>query len=166
MQFLLGNMKLQLMEGIYYFTPAGYIWMLIFIVPMELGRMRDNGALDIVLGNPMAFLLAATLWFFVNLLSFGVIQTTSSLTFKARSRASLVRRPAATHASSASRAGAGAAEERGGRVEQRVFVCECCFWHAGDRVLHLHRRLFPVQQGQVWSARGCARGGQGLGGAA
>ena len=84
MQFMLGNMKLQLMEGIYYFTPAGFVWMLIFIVPMELGRMRDEGALDIMLGNPMAFLLAATLGFFVNLLSFGVIQTTSSLTFKAR----------------------------------------------------------------------------------
>jgi hypothetical protein len=84
MQFLLGNMKLQLMEGIYYFTPAGFIWMIIFIVPMELGRMRDEGALDIILGNPMSFLLAATLGFFVNLLSFGVIQTTSSLTFKVR----------------------------------------------------------------------------------
>ena len=86
MQFLLGNMKLQLMEGIYYFTPAGFVWMLIFIVPMELGRMRDEGALDIIVSNPMAFLLAATLGFFVNLLSFGVIQTTSSLTFKVSTR--------------------------------------------------------------------------------
>jgi drug/metabolite transporter (DMT)-like permease len=82
MQYLLGNLKLQLMEGIYYFTPAGFVWMALFIVPLELGRMRDEGALGIVLANPLAFLLAATLGFFVNLLSFGVIQTTSSLTFK------------------------------------------------------------------------------------
>ena len=82
MQYLLGNLKLQLMEGIYYFTPAGFFWMALFIVPLELGRMRDENALGIVLANPLAFLLAATLGFFVNLLSFGVIQTTSSLTFK------------------------------------------------------------------------------------
>lgn len=102
MQFLLGNMKLQLMEGIYYFTPAGFVWMAIFIVPLELGRMRDEGALDIVLGNPMAFLLAATLGFFVNLLSFGVIQTTSSLTFKVSPAA---RRPCPRRGSRACAAG-------------------------------------------------------------
>ncbi len=91
MQYLLGNLKLQLMEGIYYFTPAGFFWMVLFIVPLELGRMRDEGALDIIVANPLAFLLAATLGFFVNLLSFGVIQTTSSLTFKARGGAASVR---------------------------------------------------------------------------
>ena len=82
MQYLLGNLKLQLMEGIYYFTPAGFFWMALFIVPLELGRMVDEGAAGIVAANKLAFLLAATLGFFVNLLSFGVIQTTSSLTFK------------------------------------------------------------------------------------
>jgi hypothetical protein len=82
MQYFLGNLKLQLMEGIYYFTPAGFCWMALFIVPLELGRMHDEGAMGIISANPLAFLLAATLGFFVNLLSFGVIQTTSSLTFK------------------------------------------------------------------------------------
>ena len=82
MQFLLGNLKLQLMEGIYYFTPAGFFWMVFFIMPLELLRMREERAGDIVMAHPFAFLLAATLGFFVNLLSFGVIQTTSSLTYK------------------------------------------------------------------------------------
>jgi hypothetical protein len=82
MQFLLGNLKLQLMEGIYYFTPAGFFWMVFFIMPLELMRMREENALGIVAAHPLSFLLAATLGFFVNLLSFGVIQTTSSLTYK------------------------------------------------------------------------------------
>lgn len=81
-QYLLGNMKLGLIEGMYYFTPAGFVWMVFFILPLELSRMRDENAMGIVLANPMAFILAATLGFFVNLLSYGVIQTTSSLTFK------------------------------------------------------------------------------------
>ena len=82
MQFLLGNLKLQLMEGIYYFTPAGFFWMVFFIMPLELMRMREENAAAIVAAHPLSFLLAATLGFFVNLLSFGVIQTTSSLTYK------------------------------------------------------------------------------------
>jgi len=82
MQYFLGNLKLQLMEGIYYFTPAGFIWMAAFILPLELERMRRENAWQIVSANPAAFMGAATLGFFVNLLSFGVIQSTSSLTFK------------------------------------------------------------------------------------
>lgn len=82
MQYFLGNLKLQLMEGIYYFTPAGFIWMAAFILPLELERMRREAAWQIVAANPAAFLGAATLGFCVNLLSFGVIQSTSSLTFK------------------------------------------------------------------------------------
>lgn len=82
MQYLLGNLKLQLMEGIYYFTPAGFFWMVLFIVPLELARMREEGAADIVMANKGAFLLAASLGFCVNLLSFGVIQSTSGLTYK------------------------------------------------------------------------------------
>lgn len=70
------------MEGIYYFTPAGFFWMVLFIVPLELGRMREEGAWAIVTANPATFALAASLGFSVNLLSFGVIQTTSSLTYK------------------------------------------------------------------------------------
>lgn len=82
MQYMLGNLKLNLMEGIYYLTPAGFLWMCFFILPLELSRMMDEGAADIVFANMPAFVLAATLGFFVNLLSYGVIQTTSSLTFK------------------------------------------------------------------------------------
>jgi hypothetical protein len=82
MQYLLGNLKFELMEGIYYFTPAAYLWMMLFIVPIELGRMREEDALGIVLENKGAFLMACTLGFFVNLLSFGVIKSTSSLTYK------------------------------------------------------------------------------------
>ncbi len=82
MQFLLGNMKLGLVEGIYYFTPAGFLWMVFFIMPLELARMQEGGAARIVAENPAAFFLAATLGFFVNFLSYGVIQNTSSLTFK------------------------------------------------------------------------------------
>jgi hypothetical protein len=87
MQYLLGNLKFELMEGIYYFTPAAYLWMMLFIVPIELGAMRDEGAADIVAANKGAFLMACTLGFFVNLLSFGVIKSTSSLTYKARTHA-------------------------------------------------------------------------------
>jgi len=53
-----------------------------FILPLESMRMRDEQALLIVAANPLSFALAATLGFAVNLLSFGVIQTTSSLTYK------------------------------------------------------------------------------------
>ena len=84
MQYLLGNLKFELMEGVYYFTPASFLWLLLFIVPLELGTMSDEGALNIVLDNPFTFATAAMLGFFVNLLSFGVIKSTSSLTYKAR----------------------------------------------------------------------------------
>ena len=82
MQYMLGNLKLNLMEGIYYLTPAGFLWMCFFILPLELSRMADEGAAAIVFANMPAFVLAATMGFFVNLLSYGVIQSTSSLTFK------------------------------------------------------------------------------------
>lgn len=82
MQYMLGNLKLNLMEGIYYLTPAGFLWMCFFILPLELSRMLEEGAAAIIFANMPAFVLAATLGFFVNLLSYGVIQTTSSLTFK------------------------------------------------------------------------------------
>ena len=82
MQFYVGPKKLNPIEGLYCFMPAATLWMLLFIVPLELSRMKDEHAVAVVRQHAAVFLLSSVLGFIVNLLSFGVIRHTSALTFK------------------------------------------------------------------------------------
>jgi drug/metabolite transporter (DMT)-like permease len=82
LQYLLGNLRFELVEGLYLFAPASLFCLLLGIMWLEFPTfMRENGMLKI-LENPALYFTAAMLGFCVNYLTLGVIKSTSGLTFK------------------------------------------------------------------------------------
>jgi hypothetical protein len=81
-QVLLNNFKLSVFESLYYLAPAGLLWMIIAIIFFELDDLIKDDAWSIIVNNAGMFVLAGVLGFLVNILSFFVIQVTSSVTLK------------------------------------------------------------------------------------
>ena len=90
MQFLLAGpggsqtskRKFGLFEGLYYFAPATFFWLLLGIVFTEGSRFLQMGGHIIMKENALIFLLASSMGFGVNILTLGVVKYTSSLTYK------------------------------------------------------------------------------------
>ena len=81
-QYVLGNLKFDLIEGLYVMGPAALLFLGLGIVMFELRDFLDNGAWYIPMDSPHYFFVAALLGFGVNYLTLGVIKATSGLTFK------------------------------------------------------------------------------------
>jgi|TARA_B110000003_G_scaffold83038_2_gene84825 drug/metabolite transporter (DMT)-like permease len=81
-QYVLGNLKFDLIEGLYVMGPAALLFLGLGIVMFELRDFLDNGAWYIPMDSPHHFFAAALLGFGVNYLTLGVIKATSGLTFK------------------------------------------------------------------------------------
>ena len=81
-QYLLGNLKFDLVEGLYIMGPASLLFLGVGIVIFELRDFLENDGMYIVMEAPHYFLAAALMGFGVNYLTLGVIKATSGLTFK------------------------------------------------------------------------------------
>lgn len=86
-QKVLTEFKCGIIEGQYVFAPAGATSLMILSFFFEFRKMFENDALSIICANPGIFLLASTMGLAVNLLTFVVIQATSSVTIKVLSTA-------------------------------------------------------------------------------
>eukprot|EP00037_Helgoeca_nana_P027525 m.315563 g.315563 ORF g.315563 m.315563 type:complete len:313 (+) comp27525_c0_seq1:327-1265(+) len=82
MQVLLQQLRFSPVEGLYYMAPAGTLCMLVMVATFEATDMSNRGALDTVRQHWQYFALASTLGFGLNLLSFWIIQLTSSVMLK------------------------------------------------------------------------------------
>lgn len=84
-QFFLSNQRMHVLEGLYYIMPAALFFMMLCSAAIEFRSiLRLKLALHIVNDNPGTFLLASSLGFVVNVLSYAVVKLTSSVTFKVR----------------------------------------------------------------------------------
>ena len=81
-QYVLGNLKFDLVEGLYIMGPASLLFLGVGIVIFELRDFLENDGMYIVMEAPHYFLAAALMGFGVNYLTLGVIKATSGLTFK------------------------------------------------------------------------------------
>ena len=66
----------------YYFSPATLIFLAALVWWFEWEDIKDEEHIAAVKANPLPFACAASLGFFVNLASLGVIQSVGSLTLK------------------------------------------------------------------------------------
>lgn len=82
MQYLLASKSFSLFDGMYYFSPATLLFLVILVYMFEWNELRDPDHIAAIYENPLAFLSASCLGFFVNLASLAVIQNTGSLTLK------------------------------------------------------------------------------------
>eukprot|EP00039_Didymoeca_costata_P017071 m.313560 g.313560 ORF g.313560 m.313560 type:complete len:322 (+) comp16491_c3_seq2:164-1129(+) len=81
-QRLLQGSRFSLLEGLFYMAPAGMISMMVLIILFEAKDLISEGALAKVVEIPGTFLLASMLGFALNVLSFGILQLTSSVLLK------------------------------------------------------------------------------------
>jgi drug/metabolite transporter (DMT)-like permease len=81
-QYVLGNLKFDLVEGLYIMGPASLLFLAVGIVIFELHDFLENDGFGTVMKAPHYFLAAALMGFGVNYLTLGVIKETSGLTFK------------------------------------------------------------------------------------
>jgi len=81
-QYVLGNLKFDLVEGLYIMGPASMLFLGVGIVLFELRDFMENDGISLVMDAPHYFLAAALMGFGVNYLTLGVIKATSGLTFK------------------------------------------------------------------------------------
>lgn len=81
-QYLLVGKKFHPFEGLMYLAPATAFWLAIGSLITELPRMLQDNALAVIMTNPIKFIAAPVMGFGVNLLSYIVIQSASSLTLK------------------------------------------------------------------------------------
>ena len=79
---VLTTFKCGIIEGQYVFAPSGATSLLFCSFFFEFRKMYENNALEIMTENPGTFLAASTMGLLVNLLTFVVIQATSSVTIK------------------------------------------------------------------------------------
>lgn len=86
-QYVLGNLKFDLIEGLFVMAPASLLFLAVGIAIFELRDFVDNGTVYILLDSPHYFIAAALMGFAVNLLTLGVIKCTSGLTFKVMGQA-------------------------------------------------------------------------------
>ena len=82
LQYLLGNLRFELIEGLYIMAPASFLFLVLGIFAFEWGALREEDGLGKIAETPHKSLAAAFLGFLVNLLTLAVIKSTSSLTFK------------------------------------------------------------------------------------
>jgi hypothetical protein len=67
-----------------YLAPACTVWLAVGVAVVEWPRMAQEGALELMAARPHLYIAAAAMGFGVNSLAYVVIQTSSSLTLKAR----------------------------------------------------------------------------------
>ena len=82
LQYLLGNLRFELIDGLYIMAPASFGFLVLGIMAFEWEALRVEDGLGKIAENPHKYAAAAFLGFLVNLLTLGVIKSTSSLTFK------------------------------------------------------------------------------------
>ena len=82
LQYLLGSLRFELIEGLYIMAPASLFFLTIGIFTFEFSALAEKGGLNKIAANPFMYMMAAFLGFMVNFLTLGVIKSTSSLTFK------------------------------------------------------------------------------------
>jgi hypothetical protein len=82
LQYLMGNLRFELIEGLYVMAPASLAFLMLGIFAFEFKALNEENGLSKIAANPGKYLLAAFLGFLVNFLTLGVIKSTSSLTFK------------------------------------------------------------------------------------
>lgn len=82
LQYLMGNLRFELIEGLYIMAPASLAFLTLGIFVFEFNALASENGLGKIAANPGMYLLAAFLGFMVNFLTLGVIKSTSSLTFK------------------------------------------------------------------------------------
>lgn len=81
-QILLVGLKFHPIEGLMYLAPACTFWLIIGVATLELRRMMEENAFQLIADRPLLYLAAAAMGFGVNALAYMVIQTASSLTLK------------------------------------------------------------------------------------
>ena len=81
-QYLLGNLRFDLIEGLYVMAPASFAFLVLGIMLFEFQTFQEEDGFAKITGRPHKYLAAAFLGFCVNLLTLAVIKSTSSLTFK------------------------------------------------------------------------------------
>ena len=86
-QYVLGNLKFDLIEGLYVMAPASLAFLGLGIVALELNQFVQDRGWEIIAAAPHYFLAAAFMGFGVNILTLGVIKATSGLTFKVMGQA-------------------------------------------------------------------------------
>ena len=82
LQYLMGSLKFELIEGLYIMAPASLFFLVIGILVFESNALLEENGVGKITSNPLMYMLAAMLGFAVNFLTLGVIKSTSSLTFK------------------------------------------------------------------------------------
>lgn len=83
-QYLLQQLKFGVVEGLYVLAPAAAFWLMLASLLFESQKMLQNNGPMILMTNLHLFVLAAVLGVLINFASYGVIQSTSSLTMKVR----------------------------------------------------------------------------------
>jgi hypothetical protein len=81
-QNLMTGLKFDIVEGLYWMSPAGFFWMLCYSALMEYSDMASNNAFGILLENWFLFLAVALLGLGVNFVGFWVSKCCSVLTLK------------------------------------------------------------------------------------
>ena len=82
LQYLLGNLRFDLIEGLYVMAPASFAFLVLGIMMFEFQTFQEEDGFAKITGRPHKYFAAAFLGFCVNLLTLAVIKSTSSLTFK------------------------------------------------------------------------------------
>eukprot|EP01060_Flectonema_neradi_P027978 TRINITY_DN37637_c0_g1_i1.p1 TRINITY_DN37637_c0_g1~~TRINITY_DN37637_c0_g1_i1.p1 ORF type:complete len:350 (+),score=40.90 TRINITY_DN37637_c0_g1_i1:55-1050(+) len=81
-QFLLQNKSFSVIEGQYVLAPPGVLFLFLAAATSEWKSLLQNGHHLTILNHPFMFLAAALLGLAINLLTFQVVKSTSSLTLK------------------------------------------------------------------------------------
>merc|ERR1711865_919118 len=81
-QILLGNLKFGVVEGLYWMSPAAFVWLTLISVFFEVPEMFRNGGFMIMWNNFGLFFLASILGLGVNCSVWWVSKCCSALTLK------------------------------------------------------------------------------------
>lgn len=86
-QYLLGNLKFDMIEGLYVMGPPALVFLGLGIAFFELGDFIRDGGVFVILDAPLYFMSAALMGFFVNYLSLAVVSTMGGVGFKVMGQA-------------------------------------------------------------------------------
>ena len=75
--------ELPAVQGLMLLAPACLVWLALGVMLVEWPSMKADNALFLIRAKPLLYGAAGTLGFCVNLLSYVIIQKSSSLTMKA-----------------------------------------------------------------------------------
>merc|ERR1711865_72517 len=81
-QNLMGSLKFEIVEGLFWMSPAGFAWMALYSYVMEYDQIIADNAFVIVSDQLPLFVAAALLGLAVNFCSFWVSKACSALTLK------------------------------------------------------------------------------------